>query len=222
MIYYLDHVDRIREEELQELLPFLSAERREQVSRYRFAKDRVQSILAYLLLRYGLIKDHGIRSVPRIGKTPQGKPFLREHSHIHFNLSHCEKAVACGFGSAPIGVDVQHMVPYKESIAKFFMTPQERMGAVLGDPGETFTRLWTMKEAYGKYTGEGICYGMSETPITEGWTAEGCFIKSHLLDGFYLSVCSREEHVLESVSLAQLREFFDLTTIPRDKKGECL
>lgn len=216
MIYYIDHVDRIHEEEVQELLPFLSAERREKVSRYRFAGDRVQSILAYLLLRYGLIKDHGILSVPRIGKTPQGKPFLQEHPHIHFNLSHCEKTVACGFSSAPMGVDVQHTVPYKESVAKFFMTPQERMGAVLGNADETFTRLWTMKEAYGKCSGEGICYPMSEISITDGWTAEGCLIQSYPLDGFYLSVCSREEHVLVKLSLEQLREGFDHTLIPRN------
>jgi 4'-phosphopantetheinyl transferase len=216
VIYYLDHVDCIHEEEISDLLPFLSRQRCETVARYRFAKDRVQSVLAYLLLRYGLARGYGILSVPRICRTPQGKPFLQEDSHIHFNLSHCQKAVACGFSSAPIGVDVQHMVPYKESIAKFFMTPQERMQAVLGDSERAFTRLWTLKEAYGKYSGEGICYTMSETPVTEGRTADGCLLMSYPMDGYYLSVCSREEHLLEKVSLEELREYFNRTLIPRN------
>ena len=46
VIYYIEQVDGIGEEELRELLPFLSPERREKVGRYRFPKDRVQSILA--------------------------------------------------------------------------------------------------------------------------------------------------------------------------------
>lgn len=208
MVYYLDQVDRIEEREIQELLPFLSPERREAVSRYRFPKDRVQSVLAYLLLRYGLIKDHEIVSVPVIEKSPQGKPFLRDCPHIHFNLSHCEKAVACGFSHGPIGVDVQHMVPYKESLATYFMTENERKQAILGDSDRVFTRLWTLKECYGKYSGFGICYSMSEISVTEGHNDEGCFIQSYPLEGFYLSVCSREEQTIQNISFEQLRDFF--------------
>ena len=219
MIYYIDYVDNIEEGKVQELFPYLSPERRETVSRYRFTKGRVQSTLAYLLLRYGLIKDYGILPVPQIGKTAQGKPFLREHPHIHFNLSHCEKAVACGFSSTPIGVDVQHMVPYRESITKFFMTPEERKQAILGDSDRIFTHLWTLKECYGKYSGSGICYAMSEIPVTEGWTPEGCLLKSYPMDGFYLSVCAQEEQTVEKVSFEQLRELFKQSFIP---KGEHL
>ncbi len=209
MIYCLDHVDRIGEAEVQELFSFLSAERRETVSRYRFAKDRVQSALAYLLLRYGLIKDYGIFPVPQMGKTPQGKPYLQEYPQIHFNLSHCEKAVACGFAMGPIGIDVQHMVPYKESIAKFFMTAEERKQALLGDRDRLFTRLWTLKECYGKYSGSGICYPMSEMSVTEGQTQDGCLIQSHAMGSFYLSVCSQEPQTVEGISFEQLKDFYD-------------
>ncbi len=208
MVYYLDSVQNIGEAEVQSLSVFLSPERREAVSRYRFAKDRVQSALAFLLLRYGLIKVYGITSIPNIEKSSHGKPFLPAYPHIHFNISHCEKAVACGFGNGPIGVDVQHMVPYKESIAKFFMTEEERKQAILGDSDRLFTRLWTLKECYGKYSGSGICYPMSEIPVTEGRTSDGCLISSYPLEGFYLSVCSQEEQAVEKISFEQLREFY--------------
>ncbi len=208
VIYYLKNVQQIEESHLREFSSFLSPERRDKIARYRFPKDRVQSALAYLLLRYGLIKDYGILWLPKIECSPQGKPFLPEHPHLHFNLSHCERAVACGFSSRPIGVDVQHPVPYKESLAQYFMTPEERKGAILGDSDRTFTRLWTLKEAYGKYSGTGICYSMSDTPITEGLTPEGCVIESYWLEGFCLSVCSREVQRVEGVSLRQLRECF--------------
>ena len=218
VIYYIEQVDGIGEEELRELLPFLSPERREKVGRYRFPKDRVQSILAWLLLRYGLGKLHGIKQPPRIETDPQGKPFLPEYPHIHFNLSHCEKAVACGFSSEALGVDVQHLVPYKEALAKFFMTPSERKSALLGAPDREFTRMWTLKEAYGKYTGEGICYPMSEKALTEGYTAEGCILQSYGLNGFYLSSCTREEQSVVKITLSQLREFY--SSLPW--KGDCL
>ena len=208
MIYYLDNVDQVEEEDLQEMLPFLSPERRETQSRYRFAKSRVQSALAYLLLRYGLIKDYGHLSVPLIEKDEKGKLFFRDDPHIHFNLSHCDKAVACVFGSAPVGVDVQHMVPYKESLAKRIMTPEEREQTLVGDCDGNFTRLWTLKEAYGKCLGVGICYSMSEHSLPEGRNEEGYILRSRFMDSFYLSYCSREEQPIQRLSLSQLKGVF--------------
>ncbi len=208
MIYYLENIDTVEEQDVRELLPFLSEERREILSRYRFAKSRGQCALAYLLLRYGLIRDYGVLSQPTWGAEEGGKPFLQNMPHIHFNISHCDKAVACGFGSAPLGIDVQHIVPYKESLAKFFMTPEEQVQCLSGDKDRQFTRLWTLKEAYGKCHGFGIGYSMSKLPLEEGKIEKGHILQSHHMETFYLSVCSQEAQQLQKLTLTQLKTFF--------------
>ncbi|MBP3412078.1 MAG: 4'-phosphopantetheinyl transferase superfamily protein [Oscillospiraceae bacterium] len=208
VVYYLDHIQTITESDVSELLPFLSQERRETMGRYRFPKDRIQSVLAYLLLRYGLIRDHGITQIPEILKTERGKPYFAENSEICFNLSHCETAVACGFSSRPIGVDVQQRVPYKASLAEYFMTADERNTAVLGNADLEFTRLWTVKESYGKYLGSGICYSMADTQLQEGASSDGYIIRSHCIGDGFLSVCAEEEIPVKKISFHQLRACF--------------
>lgn len=208
MIYYMDGVDQLRESDIHELLPFLSQERRETMARYRFQKDRIQSALVYLLFRYGLRRSYGIEEIPAVLKEKHGKPHLSDYPDICFNMSHCERAVACGFSGFPIGVDVQHLVPYKQSIAEFFMTPVERNQTLAGDPDREFTRLWTMKESYGKYLGSGICYPMSESPLAEGTSPEGYIIRSHWLGDICLSVCSEEDIPVKKVFFHELKAFY--------------
>ncbi len=193
MIYYSEQIRCIEEEELRELLPFLHPCQAERMERFRFPKNRIQFVLGCLLLRYGLIKDYRVLQIPRIEKEEKGKPFLPEYPHIHFNISHCEKAVACGFSHSPLGVDVQHLVPYKESLAGYFMTAEERAEILSGDKEQGFTRLWTLKESYGKCLGLGIGYPMSGTTLIHERSPQGHIMKSHCKDGFWLSVCGWEE-----------------------------
>ena len=208
MIYYIEDVQTIEMSDLQDMLAFVSRERLERIERYRLIYGQVQSVLAYLLFRYGLIRDYGITEIPTIAKEKMGKPFLPQFSDLHFNLSHCRTAVACGFSSKPIGVDVQHLVPYKESVVRFFMTPTEAEQISRADESREFTRMWTVKESYGKYLGMGIRYPMSSTTVAEGTDPRGFFIKSYCMKDYYLSVCAEEEQNLCEVSYVQLKEFW--------------
>ena len=86
-----------------------------------------------------------------------GKPTLKDHSDIHFNISHCGKAVACVVADRPVGIDVEETNRYKDSIARYAMNDKEYDEINnSANPAEAFTKLWTMKEALLKYTGEGL------------------------------------------------------------------
>lgn len=54
------------------------------------------------------------------------KPYLPGHPGIHFNLSHCEKAVFCGISKYPIGVDIQDTITDAERLAHIICTPREQ------------------------------------------------------------------------------------------------
>ena len=79
------------------------------------------------------------------------------HPDIHFNLSHCREAVACVVSRWPVGIDVESVSRYKEALVNYTMNDYEQAQIAAAErPDAAFTRLWTMKEARMKLTGEGI------------------------------------------------------------------
>lgn len=67
-----------------------------------------------------------------------------------------------GLSSPSIGVDIEYIREYDEMLAKRFFTSEEQDYLNYSkDKDENFTRIWTSKEAYGKFTGGGITEGLS-------------------------------------------------------------
>ena len=54
----------------------------------------------------------------------------------------------------PVGIDIESIRPYKESLARYVMNDDE-LQRINGSALE-FTKLWTQKEAVVKLTGQGI------------------------------------------------------------------
>ncbi len=76
---------------------------------------------------------------------------------LYFTLSHCKQAIACVLSERPVGVDVESIGRYSESLARHVLSPEEfALVSSAPDPQIPFTRLWTQKEAVVKLTGRGI------------------------------------------------------------------
>ncbi len=154
MVYIDEHIDDF---DLQAALAELSEQRRQQALRFRFEHGQRTCALAYLLLRRALREEFGIDEQPLFDYGEHGKPVLVGHPDIHFNLSHCREAVACVVSRRPVGIDVESVSHYKESVAHYTMNDEElAMIKAAERPEAAFIRLWTMKEARLKLTGEGI------------------------------------------------------------------
>lgn len=111
-----------------------------------------------------------------------------------FNLSHSGDYVVCGVGDGEVGVDIQKWVPYRERTAERFFAPAEwKLLQELSVPQRTelFYRLWSRKEAYGKYTGQGIGSAVGEDFSDERkWQEKQiCFRERILKDSYSLAVC---------------------------------
>lgn len=158
MLYIDDH---IWDFDLEAALLELSPERREQALRYRHELGRRQCALAYLLLKRALHEGYGITGNPRFNYGEHGKPLLADYPDIHFSLSHCREAVACAVSDRPVGIDVESIGRYREQLAAYTMSEDERAAiAAAASPEVAFTRLWTMKEALLKCSGQGIVDGL--------------------------------------------------------------
>jgi 4'-phosphopantetheinyl transferase len=158
MVYIDDH---LWDFDLDAALQEISEERRQQALRYRHELGRRQCVLAYLLLKRALLREYGIEGNPAFDYGPHGKPLLVGRPDIHFNLSHCREAVACVVGDRPVGIDVECIGRYKEDLVRYTMSDAEQAAiAASAEPDVAFTRLWTMKEALLKCSGEGIVDGL--------------------------------------------------------------
>ncbi|MBQ9230028.1 MAG: 4'-phosphopantetheinyl transferase superfamily protein [Prevotella sp.] len=154
MIYLNDDIAHF---DFEAALPLLSEQRREQALRFKHEQGRKTCAAAYLLLCEGLRKEYGLTERPVFEYGEYGKPAIMGHPEIHFNLSHCREAVICAISDRPVGVDIESIREYKESLARYTMNDDELTRiAHSTHPAQTFTCLWTMKEAMLKLTGEGI------------------------------------------------------------------
>ncbi len=127
----------------------------------RKKRHQWESDLALSLLRHALKEAYGLNDELTFTYGPHGKPYLTHHPNVFFNLSHCREAVACVVSTSEVGIDVERRGRYRESVARKVLSHEE-MAHVLhaADPDLAFTRLWTMKEAIVKLTGQGVSMDM--------------------------------------------------------------
>jgi len=158
MIYLNDDIAGF---DFEASLPLLSAQRREQALRFKHEMGRKTCAMAYLLLCEGLRQEYGISERPLFAYGEHGKPFIVGHPDIHFNLSHCRQGVVCALSTQPVGVDIESIREFNESLVHYTMNEAEQ--ALISQaprPDVAFIRLWTMKEAVVKCTGHGISNDM--------------------------------------------------------------
>lgn len=154
MIYICNKIEAVSYESAQRLV---SSDRQIKAMKYRCDIDKRQSVLVFVLLRYALYKEYGLTEIPEFIYTETGKPLLKNHPHIHFNLSHCRSGVACALGNAPAGIDIEQIMPLDLELAGAVLSDEELIDVkTSAKPDETFCVYWTRKESLLKFTGEGI------------------------------------------------------------------
>ena len=151
----------IWEFDLQAALEEISEQRREQALKFKYEQGQRLCVLAYLLLKQALREGYGIIENPVFEYNEHGKPSIVGHPEIFFNLSHCKEAAICVVSDQPVGVDVEGIREYKESLVNYTMNDEEIAQIKSAEnPASTFIRLWTMKEATTKLIGTGISNDM--------------------------------------------------------------
>ena len=160
--------EEIWEFDLEAALREISEQRREQALKFRHELGKRLCVLAYLLLKKGLREAYGITENPIFEYNEHGKPSIVGHPEIFFNLSHCKEAVVCVISDHPVGIDVESIREFKESLIHYTMNDEEIHEIESSDdPAKTFIRLWTMKEATIKQKGIGISDGMKAVIDTD-------------------------------------------------------
>ena len=147
--------------DLQAALKEISEQRREQALKFKYEQGQRLCVLAYLLLKQALREGYGITENPVFEYNEHGKPSIVGHPEIFFNLSHCKEAAICVVSDQPVGVDVEGIREYRESLVNYTMNDEEiTLIKSAENHAAAFIRLWTMKEATTKLIGTGISNDM--------------------------------------------------------------
>lgn len=157
---------RVSQDQLRLLKTQLSADERKRAERFHFKNHASRFVVAHGVLR--MILARYMNTEPdqlRFSRDENGKPFvLSESSAIPpcFNMSHsAELAIYAVTKDRPVGIDVEHNSTRAdvEQLAKRFFSANEYSQLVslpADQRNETFIKMWTIKEAYLKATGEGL------------------------------------------------------------------
>lgn len=141
------------------------------------------------LLAYVLKAEYGLSPLPEIARTPQGKPHFPDRPDLHFSVSHTGDLVLCAVSACPVGTDIETIRPRRDSLPRYALTEEEQRGwQALGRDWQAFYTLWTRKEAWCKYTGQGLRALWGQTPPKEGL----CW-GQYAGDGWRAAVCGQEQ-----------------------------
>ncbi len=157
MIYLFDRSLSDCAQTLARATALLPPFRQEKANRFTDQTLREQSVLAYLLLVYGLRREYQIHTLPIFSYHKHGKPFLRDYPAVHFSLTHCRAGAACALSTTPVGLDMQDIRANRTAVFRRVCNEEEqRLILESPDPAHTFTEIWTKKESLQKLTGRGI------------------------------------------------------------------
>lgn len=132
----------------------------------RISRHEVLHANVHELLWHAVQKEYGEKADKLTMRSMEhGKPYFVEKdkddrefvSEIHFNLSHSEEMVACVLDCQPVGIDIEKIRRYNPKVADRILTDEEwEYLRASEQKDKDFIRFWTLKEAYGKYTGQGL------------------------------------------------------------------
>ncbi len=188
-IYFVDNIDAFDESFVETCAAFFPEWRKDGMLRYKFLKGKIQNGLAYLLLVHALKEEGVFEEMPEFCYNEHGKPYLKNYNGWYFNFSHCRIAVCCVLSREEVGVDIEEVKDYKESLAAYICNEVEIKALDDSDDiKDEFYKLWTRKEAVFKLKGSGITKeikGILNTP--------NIIIESNKIGNVWLSVAKKSK-----------------------------
>ena len=139
--------------------------------REEYAGAHMEHMIAEKLLETALRKEFNIdlKYEPK-AEGEHGKPILSYRPSLHYNISHSGDYVVCLLADQEVGIDVQvhRKANYERMLRR--MVPEEQYDEILAgaDAEQKFFEQWVLREAYIKWTGEGLSRDLRSISMDEG------------------------------------------------------
>ncbi|MBQ7632011.1 MAG: 4'-phosphopantetheinyl transferase superfamily protein [Paludibacteraceae bacterium] len=152
-IAVFDDMSQCTTSAVEQMLPQVSAQRREQALRYKHTLGQFCCLKSWLMLNeLSAVCGHHSDFL----YNEHGKPYWPDGPF--FSISHCQQGIAVAVDDKPIGIDIEAIRHAEESLIERVMNDEERrlIAKAYTNADRVFTRLWTQKEAILKMLGTGI------------------------------------------------------------------
>gem|GEM_PF-622723 len=160
--YYFTDFENVTEKQYQHWLSGVSEERVKIATAYRYRKDAMLSVAAYLLLEYALKCEGNAKDNPPVFyRNEHGKPYLSpllaQGSGPFFSLSHTDGIAACYLAENEVGIDVEQTITSGSELVPTICSPEEQIFfEQSGFSDASLTRFWVLKESCLKSIGAGL------------------------------------------------------------------
>ena len=157
-VLFFDNPGSVSPLQLEEDMHKLPRFRRDRMLLLKRFEDRVLGVEAFLLLMKALREDYGILSCPDMVYGVHGKPSFARHPEIFFSLSHCRSGAMCVVSRGNVGCDIEsaNRKVSEAVMSRCFNRAEAEKVRSSSNPSLEFARIWTRKEAVGKFLGCGI------------------------------------------------------------------
>ena len=118
---------------------------------------------------------------PEIAVADRGKPCFVT-GNLHFSISHTKKYVFCALADRPVGLDAEEKDRNIDLrlAEKILSEPEKIRFGAAADKRAALLRLWVLKEAAAKRTGEGLRGYPNQTDFDPNdpriMETEGCYV----------------------------------------------
>lgn len=148
-------------------LALLPRMRQKEILAKKSHDDQKRSLAGDVLVKKYLSQIYGVdKEKLVIQKGEHGKPYVL-NLPAHFSVSHSGQYTVVAISDHPIGVDLEIIGDFSAIVAKKLFNDDELQYISGNGPSQkkstmqrNFFEIWTAKEAYLKYTGQGLSGGM--------------------------------------------------------------
>ena len=171
-VVILNSIPDLTQKEFDTMLRLVQLEKQKRIKRFHFFKDAQNCLLGEILVRVLICCATGLKNKQiEFSTNAYGKPFLAAISHLHFNISHAGRYVACAVDDVSVGVDIEQIKPIEQKIAERFFTLDETM-YIMADFLPRFYEIWTKKESQIKWEGKGLYKALTSFSVFEAGKQE--------------------------------------------------
>ena len=174
-------------------------------------RDQCLSVMGEFLLICYLRLCYGVENTSFL-KGDRGKPYLKGENIVKFNISHTNNIVALAISKQNVGVDVESLHSASDAeisqLIGFCFSPKEAQ-YIESENNKSklrFFEIWTRREAYFKFLGNGLSIKDNKTDIPDNYHFLGIKYKDYVAN-----VCSDKDinvdlHIVSANDLIDLME----------------
>lgn len=164
MDYLFSYVSEFCDDDFEKAYESLGEIAKKRVDRYKRDDDKKRSLLAHMLLKKLMVKNH---IDEKLVYEENGRPVFESYSY-YLSLSHSGDVAFSAVSKSPVGIDVEKIRPISLSLINRVCVDDEKAFVIGGyeitdeknicdiDVLKRFFEIWTAKEAYFKMIGSGI------------------------------------------------------------------